>query len=90
MRWRASTPMAASPASLVETFTGGRLKVWLAPPLLAGKGRDGRPRKMEFGGWMLTSGFPLIARLKGLRGSAWDPFGASAERRMERGAHRPV
>ena len=69
---------------LGQTFTGGRLKVWLSPPLLAGKGRDGRPRKMEFGGWMLTSGFPLIARLKGLRGSAWDPFGASVERRMER------
>jgi len=69
---------------LGETFTGGRLKVWLSPPFLAGKARDGRPRKMAFGGWMLKAGFPLIARFKGLRGSAIDPFGGTAERRMER------
>jgi indolepyruvate ferredoxin oxidoreductase len=70
---------------LGETFKGGKLKVWLSPPLIARKGRDGRPVKMEFGGWMLDLGFPLLARLKGLRGGALDMFGASAERRMERG-----
>ncbi len=72
-------------ADLAETFEGGKLKVWLAPPLLAGKGRDGRPRKMAFGGWMLTAGFPVLAKLKGLRGGPLDLFGASEERRMERG-----
>ncbi len=69
---------------LGQTFTGGKLKVWLAPPLIAAKDRNGKPRKMAFGGWMLELGFPLLARLKGLRGGAFDIFGASAERRMER------
>jgi indolepyruvate ferredoxin oxidoreductase len=72
-------------AELGDTFTGGKLKVWLAPPLMAGKGRDGRPRKMAFGGWMLKAGFPVIAKFKGLRGGPLDLFGASEERRMERG-----
>jgi indolepyruvate ferredoxin oxidoreductase len=71
-------------ADLGETFKGGKLKVWLSPPLISRKGRDGRPVKMEFGCWMLGLGFPLLARLKGLRGGALDLFGASAERRMER------
>ena len=52
---------------------------------MAGKGKDGRPRKMAFGGWMLTAGFPVLAKLKGLRGGPLDLFGASEERRMERG-----
>ena len=71
-------------ADMAKTFMGGELKVWLAPPLITGKGRDGRPRKMEFGGWMLKLGFPMLAKLKGLRGGPLDLFGASEERRMER------
>ena len=69
-----------------DTFTGGKLKVW-AQPLRCwlGRGKDGRPRKMAFGGWMLTAGFPVLAKLKGLRGGPLDLFGASEERRMERG-----
>jgi len=70
---------------LGKTFSGGKLKVWLAPPLLASKDHDGRPRKIAFGGWMIKAGFPILARLKGLRGGPFDIFGASAERRMERG-----
>ena len=62
-----------------------RRALWLAPPLMAGKGRDGRPRKMAFGGWMLTAGFPVLAKLKSLRGGPFDLFGASEERQMERG-----
>jgi indolepyruvate ferredoxin oxidoreductase len=69
---------------LGKTFTGGKAKVWLAPPILAPRDRRGHPRKMAFGGWMLTYGFPVLARLKGLRGGPFDLFGASAERRMER------
>ena len=72
-------------SELGDTFTGGKVKVWLAPPLMAAKGKDGRPRKMAFGGWMLTAGFPVLAKLKGLRGGPLDLFGASGERRMERG-----
>jgi indolepyruvate ferredoxin oxidoreductase len=69
---------------LGETFRGGKRTVWLSPPLIAGKGRDGRPRKIAFGGWMLKYGFPLLARLKGLRGGPLDLFGAMPERKMER------
>ncbi|HEX7887198.1 MAG TPA: indolepyruvate ferredoxin oxidoreductase family protein, partial [Phenylobacterium sp.] len=71
-----------------ETFKGGKAKVWLAPPLLARKGPDGKPRKMAFSPWMLDLVFPTLARLKGLRGSALDIFGRTAERRMERGLLR--
>jgi indolepyruvate ferredoxin oxidoreductase len=67
-----------------ETFKGGKAKVWLAPPILAPKDPQGRPRKMAFGGWMLQAGFPLLAKLKGLRGTPLDIFGYSAERRTER------
>ena len=68
-----------------ETFTGGKAKVWLAPPLLARKGPDGKPVKMAFSPWMLDLAFPALARLKGLRGGPLDVFGRTAERKMERG-----
>jgi indolepyruvate ferredoxin oxidoreductase len=55
-----------------------------APPILNGK-RDarGRPLKKEFGTWILPL-FRLLASLKKLRGTAFDIFGYTAERRMER------
>jgi indolepyruvate ferredoxin oxidoreductase len=67
-----------------ETFTEGKAKVLLSPPLLAPKDAEGRPRKIAFGGWMLDVGFPALARLKVLRGTPLDPFGWTAERKMER------
>jgi len=56
----------------------------LAPPLLAG-GKDalGRPRKRAFGSWMLPV-FRLLAKMRGLRGTAFDIFGYSADRKLER------
>jgi indolepyruvate ferredoxin oxidoreductase len=71
-----------------ETFKGGKAKVWLSPPLLAPKGPDGRPKKIAFGGWMLDAAFPMLAKLKGLRGTPLDIFGYTAERKMERGLIR--
>jgi indolepyruvate ferredoxin oxidoreductase len=68
-----------------ETFKGGKVKVWLAPPLIARKGPDGRPKKIAFGGWMLDLAFPMMVRMKGLRGTALDIFGYTQERKMERG-----
>jgi indolepyruvate ferredoxin oxidoreductase len=67
-----------------ETFKGGKAKVLLAPPLLSPKDRDGRPRNIAIGGWMLDPGIPLLAKLKGLRRTPLDPFGHSAERKAER------
>jgi indolepyruvate ferredoxin oxidoreductase len=67
-----------------ETFKGGKAKVWLAPPLLARKGPDGKPKKMAFSPWMLDLAFPTLAKLKGLRGGPLDVFGMTAERKMER------
>jgi indolepyruvate ferredoxin oxidoreductase len=62
----------------------GTARVWLAPPILAPKDRDGRPRKIAFGGWMLSAVFPVLARMKGLRTTRFDPFGQTRERREER------
>jgi indolepyruvate ferredoxin oxidoreductase len=55
----------------------------LAPPLLSRMGSDGRPKKRAFGPAMLK-GFAALAKLKALRGTPLDPFGYTAERRMER------
>ena len=60
------------------------LEVHLAPPLLADRDpTTGHLKKRRYGPWMLRA-FRLLARLKRLRGTALDPFGRSAERRMER------
>ncbi len=67
-----------------ETFEGDfSMTFHLAPPILGGKDADGRPKKRAFGPWMLK-GFAMLARMKGLRGTPFDPFGHSTERRMER------
>ena len=55
----------------------------LAPPILGGKGPDGRPRKRQFSEWLLGP-MKVLAKLKGLRGTPLDIFGYTAERRMER------
>ena len=60
-----------------------RMTYYLAPPVLGGKTTDGRPKKREFGPWMERP-LRLLARMKGLRGTPLDPFGYTAERRMER------
>jgi len=60
-----------------------KLKFHLAPPLLAKKDKQGHLVKQEFGPWMMK-GFGVLAKLKGLRGTAFDPFGHTEERKMER------
>ncbi len=61
-----------------------RLEVHLAPPLLADRDpTSGHLRKRRYGPWMLKA-FGLMARLRRLRGTPFDIFGRTAERRMER------
>ena len=55
----------------------------LAPPIISKTNEKGELQKQQFGPWMLTS-FKLLKNLKGLRGTAFDVFGKTAERRMER------
>lgn len=60
------------------------IKYHLAPPLLpAGRDARGRPLKRAFGSW-IEPAFRALARLKFLRGTPFDPFGHTRERRMER------
>ena len=61
-----------------------RLKFHLAPPLLAKRDAQGHLIKQEFGGWMMTV-FKLLAKCRGLRGTPFDPFGYTDERKTERG-----
>jgi indolepyruvate ferredoxin oxidoreductase len=70
---------------IAASFDGDmRLEFHLAPPLFAKHDPvTGRPRKMNFGAWMMGA-FGVLARFKFLRGTPLDPFGYSAERRMER------
>ncbi|MEO7159639.1 MAG: indolepyruvate ferredoxin oxidoreductase family protein, partial [Polaromonas sp.] len=60
-----------------------KLNYHLAPPLMARKNDQGELQKQPFGPWMLT-GFRLLAKLKGLRGTPFDLFGRTEERREER------
>ncbi|MDZ5695795.1 indolepyruvate ferredoxin oxidoreductase family protein [Chelativorans sp. M5D2P16] len=69
---------------LAAEFQGyDRLEFHLAPPVFARRDAEGHLKKASYGPWMLKA-FALLARLKGLRGTFIDPFGYTAERRMER------
>ena len=71
---------------LASAFEGDyKIRYHLSPPIFAKKDPiSGRPRKYEFGGW-ITPLFKLMAAMKGLRGTGFDIFGYTAERKMERG-----
>ncbi len=71
-------------AQLAAQFEGDfKLHVHLAPPLTAKTNAKGELVKQKYGPLMFT-GFRLLAKLKGLRGTALDPFGRTEERRTER------
>jgi len=60
-----------------------KINFHLAPPLTSKRNDKGELQKRKFGPAMLI-GFRLLARLKGLRGTALDVFGRTEERRTER------
>ncbi len=68
-----------------DQFEGDfKLEFSLAPPFLARRDPvSGEPRKRRFGPWIITV-FRRLARLRRLRGTLFDPFGHTRERRTER------
>ncbi len=72
-------------AGLRRQFEGElKLNFHLAPPLLSRPDPEtGENGKREYGPWI----FPVLkwlAKMRRLRGTAWDVFGRTAERRQER------
>ncbi len=59
------------------------LKFHLAPPIMAKHDASGQLVKKEFGPWMMKA-FGVLAKFKGLRGTAFDIFGYTEERKTER------
>jgi indolepyruvate ferredoxin oxidoreductase len=72
-------------AQLRRHFTGTKRPILhLAPPILGRRDPDtGLPVKQEFGPWMLRA-MSLLQHGKILRGTVFDPFGRTGERRTER------
>ncbi len=70
---------------LDQQFEGSyRLKFHLAPPVLSRPDKEtGIARKREFGGWVWPL-LKLLAAVRWLRGTPFDIFGYTRERRMER------
>ena len=70
---------------IAATFEGDyKLHFHLAPPLLAKRDpHTGELIKSEYGSWVFAA-FRVLAKLRFLRGSAFDVFGYTHERRMER------
>jgi indolepyruvate ferredoxin oxidoreductase len=69
---------------LEDQFEGDvKLEFHMAPPMIARPKNGQPPKKIALGPWMLTA-MKLLAKGKFLRGSMFDPFGHTAERRMER------
>ena len=71
-------------AKVQAQFEGDfKLNYHLAPPLFAKRNEKGELQKQQFGAWMGTV-MRGLARCKFLRGTAFDVFGRSEERKTER------
>jgi indolepyruvate ferredoxin oxidoreductase len=69
---------------IADQFEGDyKVHYHLAPPLIAKRNDKGQLVKQKFGPGMLTA-FKLLAKLKGLRGTALDVFGHTEERQTEK------
>lgn len=70
--------------SVARTFNAPvKLYFSMAPPLLRRRDADGRPRKMEFGPWLMSL-LRGLQHMKILRGTPFDIFGYTVERKLER------
>jgi indolepyruvate ferredoxin oxidoreductase len=71
-------------ASLGEQFERwDGLAFHMAPPWLAQRDAGGRPRKLRLGAWLMPA-MRALAVARRVRGTWLDPFGHTAERRLER------
>ena len=72
-------------SKLDAQFTGNySIRFHLAPPLLSkANPNTGKVKKYEFGLWLMPM-FRILAKLKWLRGTRWDIFALTSERRQER------
>lgn len=71
-------------ARIANMFEGDyQIKYHLAPPLLSKRDANGHLVKQQFGSWV-GKVFPLLAKLRFLRGTMLDPFGHTDERKTER------
>ena len=70
---------------LNDCFDGDfKLKLHLAPPIFSKRDPHTRePIKSYFGAWMFSF-MKILAKFKFLRGTLFDPFGKTKERKMER------
>ena len=71
--------------SVSQQFEGDYKLVFnLAPPMFSKRDlATGEPRKSEFGAWIIPV-FRVLAKLRFVRGTAFDVFGYNEERRIER------
>ncbi|WP_171228689.1 indolepyruvate ferredoxin oxidoreductase family protein [Ruegeria sp. HKCCA4008] len=60
-----------------------RMTFHLAPPIFGGTGSNGRPKKRAFSESVMGP-LKVLTKLKALRGTPFDIFGYSSERKMER------
>ncbi|MBS1170820.1 MAG: indolepyruvate ferredoxin oxidoreductase family protein, partial [Burkholderiaceae bacterium] len=71
-------------ARIADQFEGDyTLRYNLAPPLFARTGADGLPVKSEYGSWVRHV-FSLLAKFRFLRGTMFDIFAYTEERKAER------
>ncbi|MGI9373871.1 MAG: indolepyruvate ferredoxin oxidoreductase family protein [Hyphomicrobiales bacterium] len=71
--------------AVAERFSGDYvIKHHMAPPIFSKRDPEtGHLIKKEFGPWMMNA-FGVLTTFKFLRGTAFDPFGYSSERKQER------
>lgn len=62
---------------------GFRTTFYFAPPILARRHADGRPKKIAVGSWIMPF-LRLLAKMRRCRGGVFDPFRFSSERRLDR------
>jgi len=69
---------------IASQFEGDyKLNFYLAPPLFSKKDANGHLIKKQYGPWIFTA-FKWLAKLRKLRGTPFDVFGYSKERKTER------